>query len=53
MRWLKLILCRLSLGFIHWEGRNDGGGMGDAIRCDICGRDDYGVGWVVHKVPRR
>ena len=34
----KRILCTFG---IHYSGTTDGGCMGDALRCDICGRDEY------------
>ncbi len=39
--YLKFILklgCAVGL---HWSGTIDGGGMGDAMRCDHCGIDKY------------
>jgi hypothetical protein len=41
---LKRLLCCVN---VHWSGRTDGGGMGDAIQCDICKCDYYpsGAGW--------
>lgn len=46
---MKHFLLRILCCFgIHWAGRSDGGGMGDAIQCDICKCDYYGPGWVVH-----
>jgi hypothetical protein len=47
---LKRLLCFLSLGLLHWEGRR-GGGMGDAIQCDICHCDRYGPGWIIKEHP--
>lgn len=41
----KRFLCVFG---VHWSGRTDGGAMGDAIQCAICGCDHYGPGWVVH-----
>ena len=44
-RWMR-ILCVFG---IHWHGRTDGGGMGDATQCHVCGLDTYGGGFIVHK----
>ncbi len=41
----KRILCDFG---IHWSGRSNGGGMGDAYSCDICGRDNYSPCFLVH-----
>ena len=31
-------MCMIGL---HYSGTNDGGSMGDAIKCDVCGQDKY------------
>lgn len=33
-----ILLCKLG---IHMHGRTDGGGMGDAYQCHVCGLDSY------------
>lgn len=43
-RWMR-ILCFFG---IHWHGRNDGGMMGDAYQCHVCGRDNYLPCIIVH-----
>jgi hypothetical protein len=35
---MKRILCWFGL---HWSGTTDGGLMGDAMCCDVCGTDKY------------
>lgn len=43
---LKRLLCVFG---VHWSGRTDGGAMGDAMQCDICGLDAYdAIGVVIH-----
>ncbi len=43
--FFKRLLCCVN---IHWSGRSDMGGMGDAIQCDICKCDSYGPGFVIN-----
>lgn len=43
--WMK-VLCMFG---IHWHGRTDGGGMGDANQCHVCGLDTYGRALIIHK----
>ena len=46
-KWWMRILCCFG---IHWHGRRDGGGMGDAIQCHVCGLDAYFMpGFIVHR----
>ena len=42
--WMRL-LCMVG---VHWHGRSDGGGMGDAYSCHVCGRDNYWPCFIVH-----
>lgn len=35
---MKRLLCWFG---IHWSGTVDGGLMGDAMCCDVCGQDKY------------
>ncbi len=35
---LAKVLC---IAGVHWSGTVDGGGMGDCMRCDWCGKDKY------------
>jgi hypothetical protein len=39
-RVAKWALC--CVGY-HWSGEADLGMYGDAARCDLCGRDAYGL----------
>lgn len=45
-RWWMDILCCLG---IHWHGRKDGGGMGDANQCHVCYLDTYRDIIIVHR----
>lgn len=45
----KRCLCVIG---IHWTGRSDGGGMGDAVSCDVCGMDRYGPAIIVNDVSK-
>lgn len=46
-KWWMRILCIFG---IHWHGRKDGGGMGDAFQCHVCKRDDYAPwGIIIHR----
>lgn len=45
-RWWMRLLCVVG---IHWHGRTDGGGMGDAYQCHVCGRDNYCPCVIIHK----
>ena len=55
-KWWMHVLCYFG---VHWHGRTDGGAMGDATQCFICGLDQYSAlgEWVVndhkagHKLP--
>lgn len=44
-KWWMRVLCCFG---IHWHGRRDGGCMGDAYQCHVCGRDSYGPCIIIH-----
>lgn len=44
-KWWMRLLCTFG---VHWSGRSDGGLMGDAVSCDVCGMDRYGPAFIVH-----
>lgn len=37
-KWWMRVLCAFD---VHWHGRTDGGCMGDAYQCHVCGLDTY------------
>lgn len=45
-KWWMRVLCVFG---IHWHGRKDGGGMGDANQCHVCGLDTYATLFIVHR----